>query len=208
MEKYHKINSLFKRDEKGNFIFDQFSTPEFKYLYENEWVGTEKIDGTNIRIHWNGEKAEIGGRTDSAQIPAFLVNRLQELVETFNWQEVFPDAEEVTLFGEGYGAKIQKVGGLYKPDGVDFILFDVKIGHWWMKREAVNEIAEKLAIESVPVIFRGTLAEAIEFVKPGFDSTIGNAKAEGLVLVPAVDLFARRGDRIITKLKTKDFKGS
>lgn len=205
MEKYHKINSLFKRDEKGKFIFDQFSTPEFEYLHENEWVGTEKIDGTNIRIHWNGEKVEFGGRTDNAQIPVFLVNRLQELVENFNWQEVFPDADDVTLFGEGYGAKIQKSGGLYKPDGVDFILFDVKIGHWWMKREAVDEIAGKLGIGSVPIIFRGTLMEAIEFVKPGFDSTIGSAKAEGLVLVPAIDLFTRRGDRVITKLKTKDF---
>lgn len=204
-QKYHKINSLFKRDDKGNFIMGQFSCPEFEYLFDNKWLGTEKIDGTNIRIHWNGEKFEIGGRTDNAQIPAFLVNRLQELVAGFDMKAVFPDAEDVILFGEGYGARIQKAGGLYKPDGVDFILFDVKIGHWWMKRETVNEIANQLGISAVPVIFHGTLSEAMDMVRAGFDSSIGTAKAEGLVLVPEVDLFSRRGDRIITKLKTKDF---
>jgi ATP-dependent RNA circularization protein (DNA/RNA ligase family) len=205
MREYHKINSLFKRGDKGEFLFDKFSTPEFEYLYKNGWIGTEKIDGRNTRIHWDGEKVALGGRTENSQIPAFLVNKLQELTDSFNWQEVFPDADDVTLFGEGYGAKIQKPGKLYKPDGVDFILFDVKIGHWWLKREAVNEIAEKFGIDSVPIIFRGTLEEAIEVVKNGFDSSIGTAKAEGMVLVPSVDLFARNGNRIITKLKTKDF---
>ena len=204
-EKYHKINSLFKRDNKGNFITGQFSCPEFEYLFDNQWVGTEKIDGTNIRIHWNGTEFDIQGRTDNAQTPPFLMERLEEMVAGFDMKAVFPDAEDVVLFGEGYGAKIQKAGGLYKPDGVDFILFDVKIGPWWMKREAVNEIAEKLGILAVPVIFRGTLSEAMDMVRVGFDSTIGTAKAEGLVLTPEVDLFARRGDRVITKLKTKDF---
>lgn len=206
MEKYHKINSLFKRDEKGKFIFDQFSTPEFEYLYENEWIGTEKIDGTNIRIYIaSNHVVRIEGRTDNAQVPPFLMDRLLDITNKLPFEEAFA-GQEAMLFGEGYGAKIQKGGGLYIPDGVDFILFDVKIGDWWMKREAVDEIAEKLGIKSVPVVFRGTLPEAIDFVKPGFDSTIGTAKAEGLVLTPKVDLFTRRGDRVITKLKTKDFR--
>lgn len=215
MKKYHKINSLFKRDAKGNFILGEFSTPEFEYLFENEWIGTEKIDGTNIRIHWDGQNVKIGGRTDNAQIPSFLLERLNYLVERFNWISAFDDPVvhgtegnpivDITLYGEGYGAKIQKSGGLYIRDGVDFILFDVRIGSWWLKRQDVDEIANKLRIDSVPVVFRGTLPEAIEFIKPGFDSTIGEAKSEGLVLVPAVDLFTRRGDRVITKLKTKDF---
>jgi len=209
MKKYHKINGLYKRhregDKRGQFIIGDFSTPEFEYLFHNQWVGTEKIDGTNIRIHWNGNEVKIGGRTDNSQIPVFLYDKLQKMISIFNWNEVFPDAVDVTLYGEGYGAKIQK-GGLYISDGVDFILFDVKIDKWWMKREVVNDIASKLNIDSVPVIFNGTLEEGIEFVKDEFKSTIGTAKAEGLVLVPEIDLLDRNGERIITKLKTIDFK--
>lgn len=43
---------------------------------------------------------------------------------------VDPDHEPVpvTIFGEGYGVKIQK-GGNYIPDDVNFILFDVRFGN-------------------------------------------------------------------------------
>lgn len=213
MREYHKINGLYKRHregpEKGKFIVGDFAMPEFKYLFDKEWVGTEKIDGTNIRIHWDGKNTRIGGRTDNAQIPAFLIDKLNELIESMDWNKAFPPekaASDVTLYGEGYGAKIQKAGGKYIPDGVDFILFDVRIGDWWLEREAVDEIASNLGIKSVPIIFRGTLSEGIEMVSKGFKSTIGEADAEGLVVVPAVSLFNRGGQRIITKLKTKDFQ--
>lgn len=216
MDKYHKINSLYKRDDNGDFILGDFAQPEFAYLFNNEWVGTEKIDGTNIRIIWDGNQTIIKGKSDSSDIPKFLLAKLQEIVSKFDWEKTFPgieyDAEgkriaNITLYGEGYGAKIQKGGGNYIPDGVDFILFDVKIGGWWLKREDVNGIAMSLGIKSVPVLFRGTLGQAIEMVKGGFKSTIGTAQSEGLVLVPAVDLFTRGGERIITKLKTRDFQG-
>jgi len=216
MKQYHKINGLYKRDDNGDFIVGDFAQPEFAYLFNNEWVGTEKIDGTNIRIIWDGKKVEIKGKSDNANIPSFLLIRLEEMVSKFDWEKTFPgikyDAEgkrvaNVTLYGEGYGAKIQKGGGDYIPNGVDFILFDVFIDDWWLKREDVDGIAQTLGIESVPVLFKGTLGQAIEMVKGGFKSTIGNAKAEGLVLVPSVELFSRKRERIITKLKTKDFQG-
>src|SRR6056297_2147434 len=200
MIKYPKINSLFKRDDNGKFKFNEYSTPEFEYLSHNKWIGTEKIDGTNIRIHWDGEKVELGGRTENTQIPAFLVNRLQDMVEAFKWDEVFENSNDITLFGEGYGNRIQKVGKLYKSDGVDFILFDVKIGDWWLKRKDVEEVAGKLGIQVVTEMFYGDLYDAIEFVKNGFQSTLGNLEAEGLVLLPEIQLFNRKGERIVTKL--------
>jgi hypothetical protein len=53
-----------------------------------------------------------------------------------------------------------------------------------------------------------TLLEAIEFVKNGFVSYISENreyKAEGLVLKTKDGILDRRGNRIITKLKTVDF---
>lgn len=206
MEEYHKIQSIFKRDEKTHkFIEGEWSLPEFEYLKDNAWIYTEKIDGTNIRIGWIPEVGNnIGGRTDNAQIPTFLYQKLTELFTVDKLRVAFPKTE-VLLCGEGYGAKIQKGGGNYIPDGVDFILFDVKIGDWWLKREDVEGIAQTLGVKTVPVLGEGTISGAVLEVKNGIPSTFGTFPAEGMVLRPKVELKSRSGHRIITKLKGKDF---
>lgn len=204
MNEYPKINSLYKRDDDGNFILGKYSDPSFEYLKNNIWIGTEKIDGTNIRVCWENKTLSIHGRTEKSQTPTFLLEKLHSIFDNIDFESIFGE-QEVILFGEGYGDKIQKVGKLYLPEDNNFILFDVKIGKWWLKREDVISIASQLNIQSVPVVFNGTIDEAITFVKKGFKSTIGEADAEGLVLIPKVDLLERSGKRIITKLKTSDF---
>ncbi|MFW6173927.1 MAG: RNA ligase family protein [Elusimicrobiota bacterium] len=200
---YHKINSIFKRDQKGNFT-NEYSIPEFEYLKDNLWEFTEKIDGTNIRVMFKDGQLRFGGKTDNAQMPVFLMEKLQSIFTKEKMQEAFPDGD-VILYGEGFGVKIQS-GGKYIRDGVDFILFDVKVGDWWLNRESVEEIANKLKIKIVKLIGEGTLNDAIEKTKQGFNSEFGNFIAEGIVLRPKVQLFSRKGERIITKIKYKDFK--
>jgi len=206
MKEYHKIQSLFKRDEKTHkFIVGEYSLPEFYYLRDNEWTMTEKIDGTNIRIGWIPEIGKkFGGRTDNAQTPTFLLDKLQYLFPDKLLSDVFPSTE-VSLYGEGYGAKIQKGGGNYIPDGCDFILFDVMIGGWWLERENVEDIARKLHINVVPIIMRGTIHDAIMAIHGGVGSTFGDFLAEGMVLKPTTELFTRNGKRIVTKIKHRDF---
>ena len=54
-----------------------------------------------------------------------------------------------------------------------------------------------------------TIDEAIDFVRKGFKSTIAenpDYDAEGLVLKTTDGLMTRRGERIIFKIKTCDFK--
>ncbi len=194
-----------------------FAEPEFGYLFNSQWVGTEKIDGTNIKINWDGKDVRIGGRKENSSIPANLVEVLNKYISGWDFEKVFAKAAredgtaDVTLYGEGYGTGIQKRGKHYIKDAVDFILFDVTVDtedgfRWYLDRSIVDDTAEKLSIESVPVIFEGTLGEGIEFVKGGFKSTIGDAESEGLVVVPKVELLNRKGERIITKLKTVDFR--
>lgn len=215
--KYHKIQSVYKRHwdgpDKGKFMLGSWSTPEIGYLSDNVWEWTEKVDGTNIRIGWSPDlpdKVEIGGRTDNAQIPSRLLNRLNELFTAEKFQSTIASVEDdfppIVLYGEGYGAKIQKGGGNYIPDGVDFVLFDVRIGSWWLKREDVEDIAARLGIRTVPVVGSGTIAEAISFVRMGISSDWGDFEAEGLVMRPKVEMQDRAGRRIITKLKGRDFK--
>lgn len=211
MNKYHKIQTVYFRDPENNhktLLEGTWAKPEFELLKDINWICTEKIDGTNIRIMWDGENVRFGGKTDNAQIPAILIEALQDTFTNEMMKECFSDADNVCLYGEGYGKKIQK-GGNYLPDRADFILFDVKIGEWWLTREADEDIAKKLNIEVVPIIGIWKLEQAIEYVKSGFKSTIADNKdyiAEGLVMKPETELFNRKGERIITKIKHKDFK--
>jgi len=199
--KYPKIQSIFKRDDDGKFTAE-FSCPEFDYLKDNMWIGTEKIDGTNIRFICHDGQVEIRGRTDKAMIPEYLMVALEQIAEKIL---LYSEGNEMIFYGEGYGQKIQKVGKQYLPNDHSFILFDVKVGNWWLTRDSVDSIARLLDIQSVPVVFRGRLSQAVIKVKKGFDSLIGTASAEGLVLVPEADLHNRSGNRIITKVKTKDY---
>lgn len=208
MVEYHKIQSVYFRDpdtKHRTFLIGQWSMPEFGYLADREWICTEKIDGTNVRVHWDGTGVEFGGRTADAQMPTFLLNRLGQLFPRDRVADVFPDATDVMLFGEGFGAKIQKGGGNYIADGQDFILFDVMIGGIFLERQSVEDIASKLGIRVVSVVARCSLLEAISLVQKGFNSSFGPFLSEGLVMRPAVELRTRRGERIIAKVKHRDF---
>lgn len=204
---YHKINSLFKRDMASPhkpLIVGAWADDTFSYLADNEWEFTEKVDGTNIRVEIDGDDIRFGGRTEAASIPAPLVKRLQDrlLPQMDALVEAFPQG--AVLYGEGYGAKIQKGGGNYRPDQ-DFVLFDVRVGRWWLERDAVNEIAEKFGLDAVPVLRRGTLNDAIAEAREGFHSRWGAFMAEGIVARPVVEMLDRAGHRIITKIKHCDF---
>lgn len=205
MDKYHKIQTIFKRNmqDKGKIIIGEYACPEFELLKNIEWVFTEKIDGTNIRVFWDGENVKYGGRTDNAQIPAILVEKLQATFPQKLLQETL--SNPMCLYGEGYGAKIQS-GGNYNPHGVDFILFDVKVDNWWLKRDAIESIASSLNIKVVPIVGQGTLNDAARLMSNNFKSQWGDFPAEGFVIKPAIELFNRKGERIITKIKHKDFK--
>ena len=210
MKEYHKIQTVYFRDPENNhktLLEGTWAKPEFELLKDIDWICTEKIDGTNIRIMWDGEQVRFGGKTDKAQIPTILIDALQDTFTNEKMKECFPDTDNVCLYGEGYGKKIQK-GGNYLPDRADFILFDVKIGDWWLTRYVNEDIAKKLDIGIVPIIGIWKLEQAIDYVKNGFKSTIADNKeyiAEGLIMKPKTELFNRRGERIIAKIKHKDF---
>lgn len=212
MKEYHKIQTLFKRDltaPRKPMIEGDWTTPDLEYLANNEWVFTEKVDGTNIRVEWddNRDRVTFGGRTDNAQIPTKLFAYLQEQFTAPNFDNALMPS--CTLYGEGYGPGIQS-GGLYLKSGQQFVLFDVVVHgedqDWWLERDNVEDVADKLEIMYVPTIGRGTLHDAIDMVKSGLKSEWGDFEAEGIVARPAVQMFNRKGERIITKIKGRDFK--
>lgn len=212
MKEYIKIETPFNRDVNGTkkLIEGDFRDDTVRYLANSGamWECTEKIDGTNIGIVWDGHKVSYQGRTERAQIPAHLMNKLIELFGGETNEELFEQSfgeRSVILFGEGYGAKIQN-GGDYRQD-VSFILFDVYIpdSDIWLRRDSVEDIARIFGIDAVPIVLTGTLQDAIDYVKTKPKSTIGTAMMEGLVCRPAVEIRDRMGRRVIVKVKVRDF---
>ena len=209
MREYPKIETIFSRDTEGTkkLIFGTYRDETVKYLRFNDWQFTEKIDGTNISVEWDGHAVSFHGRTERAQIPKHLLEYLERTFLTTEAEELFEQTygdKNVILYGEGYGAKIQN-GGNYRSD-VSFILFDVLIGDNWQEREWAEKTAKMFGIDVVPVVFVGSLEEGIDYVMEHHPSTIGTAMMEGIVGRPMVEMRDRLGKRIIVKIKWEDFK--
>lgn len=176
------------------------------------------------------------GRTENSQMPTFLFEHLQKTFTLEKMQKLWrckpsceaagkepgrepylcPDLEPypITLYGEGYGAKIQS-GGDYRKDGVSFRLFDVLIGDTWLKLDDVGDVAYQLSIKPVPLLGVYDTDEIVDMVQLDFASPVsfmesvelgGPARyAEGIVAFTDPPLFNSRGKRLTFKLKTKDF---
>jgi hypothetical protein len=209
MIEYNKIDTLYKRDMEGTkkLLEGEFRNPTVEFLKDNVWTFTEKIDGTNISVCWDGHTVTFNGRTERAQIPTHLLNYLMATFKTNEAEQIFEEKfgeTPVILFGEGYGPKIQN-GGNYRSD-VSFIMFDVLIAGNYQPRESVEDIAKAFGVDVVPIIFEGTIQEGVDFVKGHAKSTIGTADMEGLVGRPKVEMRDRCGKRVIVKIKWEDFK--
>ena len=212
---YQKINTVFMRDMNNIIIPTMYSKPEFKYLENALFEATEKIDGTNVRVEIDYFASDVWtieykGRTDAADLPGHLLDKLKSYFDDIDLPSIFKYKKtcHITLFGEGYGQKIQKYGDRYISDGCDFILFDVRIDSWWLSRANCEDIARKLGVKIVPFVGTFTIPQAIEYVKAGFKSSIAEDNtldAEGLVLKTPDGLLYRNGERIVLKIKTKDF---
>jgi hypothetical protein len=206
---YQKIPNAWKRDPMTNKLdFKAWISPEVEYLYNLKWIATEKVDGTNIRIGWDGHRVTLGGRTDKAQLPKEICEHLERFL-TPETEELFEQtfgAKEVVLFGEGYGGKIQS-GSRYRPDSA-FALFDVWVDGWYLQRGAMADIADTFRLQTVPVAYEGTLREIEGYVSSEPFSRVGGSLLviEGVVALPRVPMYTRRGERIIVKIKTRDFR--
>lgn len=208
MSEYHKLWAPFKRivtgRNKSHLDRTQWARPEFDVLSNQDWTWTEKVNGTNVRIMWDGHRVRIGGRTDDAQMPLALVEYLQGQFPEELLENQF-HGTPVVLYGEGYGARVVPGSGIYSSSP-GFVLFDAHVADWWLLPDALRVLAQQMGIAIVPHSLTGSIFEAVELVtSPKFHSDWGNFVPEGLVGKPPLGLCARDGDRLMVKIKPKDF---
>lgn len=204
MKTYQKIESLYKFDSEMKRFRKEYFNPIVEYLENNKWYGTEKVDGTNVRVHWDGYSFDFKARTDEGDLPKEI--RIV-LSETFNkemeitFEQKFGQ-KEVLLFMEGFGGKVQR--GTYTLSE-RLIGFDIMIKDVYLDKEKSKEIFEELGLEFVPVIEFNNLNEAIKYVKENKNSIVDpNVKPEGLVCYPQQRIYNHKGERIIVKIKKRD----
>lgn len=219
------------KPRKSKIIEGDFSIEEFPAI--KWWTITEKVDGTNCRVVFKRSSStaqdntvildddkstvEFGGRTENSQMPTSLLGYLQRTFYVEKFLEVFPEAKEIRLFGEGYGDKIQS-GGYYRKDQA-FVLFDVWIDGWWLTREGVEEVANKLDINTTHLILneddfgnptlKWSLDKIVDYVKKrplSYHATVQPHVMEG-VIARAEPQMLFRGSKlpIQFKLKCEDF---
>lgn len=205
---YHKIEGPFKRKVDNVKEVDRslWRNDTVKMLADHPiWMGSEKIDGTNIRIIWDGYRVSFGGRTERAELPGQLVQELEKQFHAPGIEEVFEEifgGSTAVIFGEGYGPKIQN-GGKYRGTP-GFIAFDVAINETTVSRSIARDIVSRLGADFVPEVGPTTLSHLIGLVTSGLESEFGDFLAEGFVAVPAEPLYDQRGERLIVKVKTVD----
>ena len=204
--KYPKINSLYKRERKTKrLIIGDLSMPEFSCI--QEWDLYEKIDGTNIRIIIDNDTVEFRGRTNSDDnIPAHL---LEHLKNRYTMDKLTPFlGKQAIIFGEGFGYKIQNGGAYVNGDPVvKFHAFDVLLYNTWMQQDDMRGLLKTIDIECAQYI--GSV-ETTNFETPAFiglRSMINmDAVMEGVIARPVREMLTAHGDRVMWKLKHKDFK--
>ena len=221
--KYHKINALYNRWRKdldpietlplnkkyGDFKDGEFAQSEFEYLFNNQWIWSEKLDGTNIRIYANWSEQygihtfEVKGKDENSSTPKDLLEWIKNWI--YENSQIVSDlfaAEDIILYGEGVGTKIQKVG--HNFGNQHFKLFDVYINGFWLQKDDVLDIANKLSLDT-PITWIGTIQNAIDKVKTLPVSSFGNFTIEGYVGQPLIRLNDAQQKRIVTKIKVCDF---
>jgi len=215
MEKYHKIETLYEFDIKaGKFKYGTFYNKTVELLKDFQWVYTEKIDGMNLRLIWDGYKLSYMGRTDTSEFSKVQKAWIEANIATSMVEQAIEQMfkeNAIIIFGEFHGNSINSGYGYSKE--YQFKVFDVLVSisekpitRKYVSRDIVQSIAADLGFDTVPVIFRGTIAEAVQYVKDTQKSTFSDATLEGLVGVPVGDMLDSNGERIIVKIKRRDIQ--
>jgi len=172
--------------------------------YSTDFTGEESLRDYSVTVL---------GRTDKAKRIEDLYKKIEEMYANEEFVrkvvKLFPPNPfgegTLTIYGEGYGAGINKLGKNYNSDGKDFVMFDIKVGHRWLNEKELRGAGIELGIPVVPVVGIGTLDDGLSIVKEGLFSKWGNFIAEGIVARPVLPIKDLYGRPIKVKIKSSDF---
>lgn len=228
MKNFPSIETIYKRDSTTKKLIIGEVRDE-TWMCVNQWVITEKVDGTNTSFVYHFDSGgkpppavEVRGRTANTQWQPSVLAMLQTLAPSPEQvQEVIKPRPETTvmIYGETYGAGIQKHGGLYRADK-SFIGFDVRFVNVaegqdiWLDPSHAKGVVEALGLRFVPTLAVITwldvpcsyddltaLTGYSEVAQVGAGNLI---VPEGIVARSMKTLYDNRGNRMMWKLTFRD----
>ena len=214
---YHKIDTLFERDENFKVNVNKVRRPEFDLI--KEWYIEEKIDGMSVGFRYYRDSLYddgiIFGRTGNTNWNAnnrvFMDRQSKDMHQSATEILQDYDLEHLTIYGELYGPGIQN-GGSYRDD-LGFICFDMTANDTWLNVKDRNTNAERIGVD-VPYHFKlfsdiDSVARRLANNTQASPQAKLNGKpermAEGVIGRPPVNLYDQRGNRVMWKLKGRDF---
>lgn len=193
--KSDKVRALIAEKNNGRLPFtSDYAEADFGLV--DIWDVEEKIDGKNISMVLNDKKKgeyriSIFGRNGQSLVSkhleeylrdTFTVNKVMEAIGGLGLmiQKGRTANESLTLFGEGYGEKIQ--GDYYKIGEPRFALFDIISCGIWSNRDKVRTVGERLGLIAAPYLGQMTELEIVEFIKSKPKSRINpDVTMEGII---------------------------
>lgn len=225
---YPKITSPFKRtDDKSKTVSTDVWIDDYaKFFGENglPFYATEKVDGTNLNIVYDGNHISYTGHTDkniwNPEVEEWIKSKFQTPEFEQMCEQRFGE-NEIKLCGELIGPKIKN--NFYRLEDYKFILFDIHndTSNTWWNREFVEENAKDLNLDIVPLIgdatkfselrleSKNTLKEWTYLLKTSvwYSKICPSIELEGFVVRPMMELLKANGERVIYKIKIKDILG-
>ncbi len=208
--KYHKIYTIFDRNEKFKVIEGSINPKLIGIENIKNFIVSEKIDGTNCGIILTPEK-EILVRKRSDIIKDGKEHHIYfEAIKDIDMQKIkdyFEDSKSlVTIFGEACGGNIQKQGKTYSEEPT-FKLFDIRCGNSFFDWDDLVEFSKSTGIPLVKWFkFEGKDVLDYNYWLNLLKKANKTKYVEGYVIRSRPALLSKFSTRMLFKIKLKDFE--
>jgi len=195
-----KTLTLFKRGDDFKVKPWLFTDQRFGLL--NYWLVTEKMDGMSVILSANSENYGIHGRSPNTQFTpeqeSFLHDQTSAAIGRLS-KHILYDGKKVDIYAELVGPGVN--GNSHNFKDLQLYVFDVRINDFWLDWTNTASVAQDADLVTVPVIYTMTLPEIVRLVR----DTPQTEYFEGIVARSDPYLYNNKGERLMFKLKAKDF---
>ena len=177
---------------------------------------TEKIHGTNARFGFVDDGSVEGMRyfvgthrtardKDGKNLYSEMSRKLELEEKIGQFAHNRGISAHLIVFGEIYGPGVQDLTyGLKGETGLR--IFDILVDHQYQPWEVVQEVADHLKVETVPLLYRGPFRLDLALAHRDGKTTIGSAHLrEGIVVTADPDVFDPTVGRKMLKFISDDY---
>lgn len=211
--------------ERESCNFPRYTSIENIQRYPNaiedgtEVIITEKIHGTNVRMglvqddtpegqRWNyaAGSHKVRRKAGPGLYWQFMSDSIRDLLVALHMEG--PEAN-VIVYGEIFGTGVQDMD--YGREYKDLRVFDISVDGVYLNYNSMCSVCDDFGVLTVPLLYHGPFSRAVveecTYGPTTFDGVRCKFKdREGCVIKPATEFVDRRGDRLILKSVSADYR--